>query len=218
MSTPRRKVPVVSTTVVDSISTRSFVSASMATTPRMRALRWFAFAFADDRALAFSSRSCSFLVPPPAGASSSPTSAGSANGANASIPSPSSSSRSSADASYISKLSSVPSSFFSNNLCMFSLYRSRSIWALGPLTAGPFLRFSTRKCIPLSSATAPMTPPSASISRTRCPFPIPPMEGLHDSSPRVDASCVTSNVRAPVRAAAVAASVPACPPPTTTTS
>ena len=31
-----------------------------------------------------------------------------------------------------------------------------------------------------SSATLPISPPIASISLTRCPFPIPPIAGLHD--------------------------------------
>lgn len=47
---------------------------------------------------------------------------------------------------------------------------------------------------------------------------MPPMEGLHDSSPRVDLFWVRRRVRAPVRADAVAASVPAWPPPTMITS
>ena len=63
-----------------------------------------------------------------------------------------------------------------------------------------------------------MIPSSASISRTKCPFPIPPMEGLQLNSPSVDLSCVIRRVRAPVRADAHAASVPACPPPMTITS
>ncbi len=44
------------------------------------------------------------------------------------------------------------------------------------------------------------------------------MAGLQDISPTVDQRCVTRATWAPMRAAAVAASVPACPPPTTTTS
>ena len=64
----------------------------------------------------------------------------------------------------------------------------------------------------------PMTPSSASISRTRCPLPSPPIAGLHDISPIVARLWVSSTVRAPNRAEAAAASHPACPPPTTTTS
>lgn len=47
---------------------------------------------------------------------------------------------------------------------------------------------------------------------------MPPMDGLQDNSPSVETFCVKSKVWAPVRAAAVAASVPACPPPMTITS
>lgn len=65
--------------------------------------------------------------------------------------------------------------------------------------------------------TLPMTPSSASTSRTSVPFPTPPIDGLHESSPMVSSVCVSSTVRAPVRAAPVAASHPACPPPITTT-
>ena len=44
------------------------------------------------------------------------------------------------------------------------------------------------------------------------------MAGLQDISPMVSKRCVTSAVRAPMRAAAAAASQPAWPPPTTMTS
>src|SRR5438094_447993 len=63
-----------------------------------------------------------------------------------------------------------------------------------------------------------MAPPSASISRTRCPLPMPPMAGLQLIWPTVSMLWVRSRVRAPMRAQASAASVPACPPPTTMTS
>src|SRR5262249_28327761 len=59
---------------------------------------------------------------------------------------------------------------------------------------------------------------SASISRTRCPFANPPIAGLQDISPMVSTLWVTSSVSAPMRAAAAAASQPACPPPITMTS
>ena len=88
----------------------------------------------------------------------------------------------------------------------------------GPRTAAPLLRFRMRNWIPARSIARPMTPSSASISRTRCPLPSPPIAGLHDISPIVARLCVSSSVRAPSRAAAAAASQPACPPPTTTTS
>jgi hypothetical protein len=63
-----------------------------------------------------------------------------------------------------------------------------------------------------------MTPPNASISFTRWPLPMPPMAGLQLIWPSASMLCVTSSVRHPIRAAAHAASVPACPPPTTMTS
>src|SRR3990172_9478484 len=63
-----------------------------------------------------------------------------------------------------------------------------------------------------------MSPPSASISRTRCPFANPPIAGLHDMRPMASALIVSRRVEHPIRAAASAASQPACPPPTTMTS
>jgi hypothetical protein len=72
--------------------------------------------------------------------------------------------------------------------------------------------------MPAASAARAITPSSASISRTRWPLPRPPIAGLHDISPIVAKRCVTSAVSAPQRAAAVAASHPAWPPPMTTTS
>ncbi|KNZ78913.1 hypothetical protein J132_08138 [Termitomyces sp. J132] len=63
--------------------------------------------------------------------------------------------------------------------------------------------------LPNRPATRPMTPSSASTSRTRVPFPTPPIDGLHESSPIVSSFCVRSRVLAPARAAPVAASQPA---------
>ena len=64
----------------------------------------------------------------------------------------------------------------------------------------------------------PIAPPKASISRTICPLATPPMAGLQPIWPMVSRFVVKSAVRAPMRAAAKAASVPACPPPITKTS
>lgn len=64
----------------------------------------------------------------------------------------------------------------------------------------------------------PATPSSASISRSIVPFPMPPKDGLQEQTPKLSSLGVMSAVRAPERAAAAQASVPACPPPTTTTS
>ena len=58
-------------------------------------------------------------------------------------------------------------------------------------------------------------PPIASISLTMWPFPIPPIAGLHDISPILFLSIVINSTWAPVLAAALAASTPACPPPIT---
>ena len=57
-----------------------------------------------------------------------------------------------------------------------------------------------------------MMPSSASISLTRCPFPSPPMAGLHDIAPIPPSRWVSRAVSAPIRAQAAAASMPACPP------
>src|SRR5258705_9618576 len=63
-----------------------------------------------------------------------------------------------------------------------------------------------------------MMPPSASISRTRCPLAIPPIAGLQDIFPIRSRFRVSKAVSAPRRAAAGAASQPAWPAPITTTS
>ena len=125
--------------------------------------------------------------------------------------------------SHMSMSSTLPSAISRlGNACISrsiaSLYSSRSICARGPRTAGPLEAFRMRKCMPAKSAIRAITPPSASISRTRCPLPTPPMDGLHDMVPKSRNLCVSSSVFAPILAAAAAASHPACPPPTTTTS
>ena len=63
-----------------------------------------------------------------------------------------------------------------------------------------------------------MCPPSASISRTICPFAIPPTAGLQLIWAILFMSIVSKQVFAPMFAATVAASQPACPPPITRTS
>src|SRR3954451_9004715 len=72
--------------------------------------------------------------------------------------------------------------------------------------------------MPVASIACPIAPPSASISRTICPLPTPPIAGLQLIWPTVSQLVVNSAVRAPRRAAARAASVPAWPAPTTITS
>ena len=94
----------------------------------------------------------------------------------------------------------------------------RSHCARGLHTAGPLPRLSIRNCIEVASVTRPISPPSASISRTICPLAIPPMAGLQLICPILFISIVTRQVFAPIRAAAAAASQPACPPPMTITS
>ena len=105
-----------------------------------------------------------------------------------------------------------------SSACITRRYWARSIWARGPRTAGPLARFRSRNWMVARSASRPMTPSSASISRTRWPLPRPPMAGLQDITPIDWGSWVSSAVRAPMRAEAAAASQPACPPPTTITS
>src|SRR4051812_21534497 len=72
--------------------------------------------------------------------------------------------------------------------------------------------------MPTASVTSPMMPPSASTSRTRCPFAMPPTAGLHDICAIKSTLSVNRAVRRPMRAEAIAASHPAWPAPTTTTS
>ena len=106
----------------------------------------------------------------------------------------------------------------SNSACIASRYSRRSICARGPCTAGPLRRFSRRNWIPARSAIRPITPSSASISRTRWPLPRPPIAGLQDIAPSVSHAQRHQRGRAPMRAAAAAASAPAWPPPITMTS
>ncbi len=63
-----------------------------------------------------------------------------------------------------------------------------------------------------------ISPPSASISRTRWPLPGPPMLGLQGIWAMRSRFIVSRSVLAPILAAARAASQPACPAPTTITS
>ena len=64
----------------------------------------------------------------------------------------------------------------------------------------------------------PISPPRASISLTRCPLELPPIFGLHGISAILSTLTVKITVSKPSRAQARAASQPACPAPTTTTS
>ena len=93
--------------------------------------------------------------------------------------------------------------------------RPARAWRARP---GPCCELRMRNWMPASSVAAAIAPPSASISLTRWPLPMPPIDGLQLICPSVSRLCVSSSVRQPMRAAASAASVPAWPPPTTITS
>ncbi len=99
--------------------------------------------------------------------------------------------------------------WFSSIQRIARLYSCRSAWARVARTAGPLLALRVRNWIPARSAATAIAPPRASISRTRWPLPMPPMAGLQLICPSVSTLCVTSSVRAPMRAEASAASVPA---------
>src|SRR5690242_11306767 len=101
---------------------------------------------------------------------------------------------------------------------IFKRYCCLSHWARGDHTAGPREVLSKRNWIPTASVTSPMIPPSASTSRTRWPLAIPPTAGLQDIWAIRSTFSVNRAVFSPMRAAAIAASQPACPAPTTTTS
>ena len=88
----------------------------------------------------------------------------------------------------------------------------------GLCIAGPLPRLSRRNWIAVASVMTPMAPPRASISRTICPFATPPIAGLQLICPTLSQLIVSRAVRTPIRADARAASRPAWPAPTTTTS
>src|SRR5512143_923207 len=72
--------------------------------------------------------------------------------------------------------------------------------------------------MPFASAARPISPPSASTSRTRCPFAVPPIAGWHGIAATVSSDIVHTPTLQPRFAAAQAASHPACPAPITTMS
>src|SRR6185295_10752335 len=72
--------------------------------------------------------------------------------------------------------------------------------------------------MPVASIARPIKPPRASISRTRCPLAVPPTAGLHGMWATVSRVRVQIATLHPRRAAAYAASTPACPAPITITS
>src|SRR5664279_3747961 len=101
---------------------------------------------------------------------------------------------------------------------MRTRYIFLSICARGDQTAGPRLVLRRRNCMPTASAISPMTPPRASISRTRWPLAMPPTAGLQLICATRSRFMVTMAVRRPTLAQARAASQPAWPAPMTTTS
>ena len=131
---------------------------------------------------------------------------------NCPSPSRSDSSRSTVSC-FRSRLGCVSSAYFIASRYACLSHCARSAW-----TAGPFPVLSRRIWMKVRSVFFPISPPSASISRTRCPFAGPPMEGLQGMRAMLSRFIVSSSVRRPIRADARAASQPACPAPTTSTS
>ena len=109
-------------------------------------------------------------------------------------------------------------SVFSRTCLMELLYSFLSACARSECTAGPLDILSILDCINVRSIFFPISPPSASISRTRCPFELPPIFGLHGIIAILSTLTVNTNVCIPNLAEASAASQPACPAPITTTS
>ena len=68
---------------------------------------------------------------------------------------------------------------------MAALYSTRSACARVARTAGPLERLRMRNWMPASSVARAMAPPMASISLTKWPLPMPPIEGLQLICPRV---------------------------------
>ena len=94
-------------------------------------------------------------------------------------------------------------------------YWRLSVWARRAHTAGPRLALSTRFCRAVASASRPITPPRASTSCTSWLLAGPPTAGLQGCQAMRSRLRLKRAVDNPSRAAARAASQPACPPPTT---
>src|SRR6266705_1888617 len=90
--------------------------------------------------------------------------------------------------SYTACWNKVRLGWFSSRDRIACLYRRRSACARVARTAGPLEEFRMRNWIPASSVAIAMAPPKASTSLTRCPFPMPPMDGLQDICPSVAAA------------------------------
>ena len=91
---------------------------------------------------------------------------------------------------------------FSSTLRQAQMNLPRSDCERGLHMAGPFERLSMRNWMEVSSVISPIFPPRASISRTICPFAIPPTAGLQLICPILFMSIVMRQVLAPMRAAA----------------
>ena len=90
-----------------------------------------------------------------------------------------------------------------------------SACALKECTAGPFDVFNILICIIVLSIFLPISPPSASISLTKCPFELPPIWGLQGIFATASKLIENTNVFIPSLAAANPASHPAWPAPIT---
>ena len=110
---------------------------------------------------------------------------------------------------------SVSPGWFSRTSFMLALYCHLSHCVRTLCTARPFDVLSSLICVSARSAFRPISPPSASTSRTTCALPGPPMAGLHGIHAMLSSDPVSTRTRSPARAAARAASHPACPAPTT---
>ena len=99
--------------------------------------------------------------------------------------------------------------------CIRRVYALLSHWARVAWTAGPRLVFSVFSWSEVKSALKPISPPSASSSKTRWLLASPPIEGLQGMRAIASRRLVTRRVLTPMRAAMRAASAPAWPPPTT---
>ena len=94
-------------------------------------------------------------------------------------------------------------------------YWRLSVWARRAQTAGPRLALRTRFCSAVASARRPITPPRASTSCTNWLLAGPPTAGLQGCQAMRSILRVKRAVERPRRAAVIAASQPAWPPPTT---
>ena len=88
-------------------------------------------------------------------------------------------------------------------------YVTLSTCALNERTAGPLDEFNIFICNAVLSATRPIVPPNASISRTIIPLADPPIEGLHGRDATLFILDVINRIFFPIFAAAKAASHPA---------